>query len=137
MEVTDLPAVNATLNAIACTLLVTGWFFIRSGRRTAHRNCMVAAFACSVVFLASYLVYHAKVGSVPFAGTGAIRTIYFAILIPHIILAGLVPFLALWTLYRALCGQFERHRRIARITFPIWVFVSVTGVLVYGMLYHL
>lgn len=137
MEYTDLPAVNATLNGIATILLVTGWFFIRSGRRIAHRNCMIAALACSALFLVSYLVYHAQVGSVGFEGQGPIRTVYFTILISHTILAAAVPLLALLTVWRALRERFDAHRRIARWTLPIWLYVSVTGVAVYWMLYQL
>lgn len=137
MEFTDLPAVNATLNGTATVLLVTGWFFIRSGRRIAHRNCMVAALACSAIFLVSYLVYHAQVGSVRFQGQGAIRTLYFTILISHTILAATVPVLALLTVWRAFRERFDAHRRIARWTLPVWLYVSVTGVAVYWMLYQL
>lgn len=137
MEYTDLPAVNATLNGIATIFLVAGWFFIRSGRRIAHRNCMIAALACSALFLTSYLVYHAQVGSVGFQGQGPIRTVYFTILISHTILAAAVPILALLTVWRALRERFDAHRRIARWTLPIWLYVSVTGVAVYWMLYQL
>lgn len=137
MEFTDLPAVNATLNGIATLLLVTGWFFIRSGRRLAHRNCMIAALACSALFLVSYLVYHAQVGSVRFQGEGPIRVVYFSILITHTILAAAVPVLALLTAWRALRERFDSHRRIARWTLPIWLYVSITGVVVYWMLYQL
>lgn len=137
MEVRDLPAVNATLNATATILLITGYRLIRAGKREAHRKAMLAAFATSVLFLACYLVYHFEVRSVPFQKPGAIRYVYFTILISHVILASLVPFLAGITLWRAYKGQYDRHRRIARWTFPIWLYVSVTGVLVYLMLYQL
>ena len=137
MEFTDLPAVNATINGIATVLLVSGWFFIRSGRRVAHRNCMVAALVCSALFLVSYLVYHAQVGSVRFQGQGPIRAVYFTILISHTILAAAVPVLALLTVWRAFRERFDAHRRIARWTLPIWLYVSVTGVVVYWMLYQL
>lgn len=137
MDVRDLPALNATLNATATVLLVAGYRFIRMGRREAHRKTMLAAFAVSVLFLISYLVYHAQVGSVPFQKQGLLRTVYFTILITHVVLAALVPFLAGVTLWRAWRGDFLRHRRIARWTFPIWLYVSVTGVLVYLMLYQL
>jgi uncharacterized membrane protein YozB (DUF420 family) len=136
MDVHDLPALNATLNATAAILLLSGYRLIRSGRKEAHRRVMLAAFSVSVLFLASYLVYHAEVGSVPYRKAGAIRSVYFAILISHTILAALVPVLASITLYRALRERFDRHRRIARITLPIWLYVSVTGVIVYLMLYR-
>jgi uncharacterized membrane protein YozB (DUF420 family) len=137
MEVTDLPALNATLNGVSAVLLCVGYGLIRGGRKAAHRWVMSAAFGCSVLFLTSYLIYHAQAGSVPFEGTGAIRTFYFGVLLSHIVLAALVPFLALVTLFRAVRGDFERHRRIARFTLPIWLYVSVTGVMVYWMLYQL
>jgi uncharacterized membrane protein YozB (DUF420 family) len=137
MTVRDLPTLNAVLNATCAVLLVTGWWLIRRGRREAHRRVMLAAVACSTVFLASYLTYHAQVGSVRFQGQGAIRTVYFTILITHTILAAAVVPLVLVTLVRALQSRFDRHRRLARITFPIWCYVSVTGVVVYWMLYRL
>ena len=137
MDYRDLPALNATLNAMATVLLVVGYRLIRAGKREAHRKAMLAAFAMSVLFLISYLVYHAQVGSVPFQKQGFIRTVYFFILITHVVLAALVPFLAGVTLWRAWKGQFARHRKIARWTFPIWLYVSVTGVIVYFMLYQL
>ena len=137
MDYRDLPALNATLNATATILLVVGYRLIRAGRKEAHRKTMLAAFAVSVLFLISYLVYHAQVGSVPFQKQGTIRTVYFFILITHVVLAALVPFLAGVTLWRAWKGQFARHRKIARWTFPIWLYVSVTGVIVYWMLYQL
>ncbi len=137
MDYRDLPALNATLNATATVLLVVGYRLIRAGKREAHRKAMLAAFAVSVLFLISYLVYHAQVGSVPFQKQGFIRTVYFFILITHVVLAALVPFLAGVTLWRAWKGQFARHRKIARWTFPIWLYVSVTGVIVYFMLYQL
>jgi uncharacterized membrane protein YozB (DUF420 family) len=135
MSVEDLPHLNATLNAIAGVLLTTGWFLIKAGRIQAHKRCMISAFAVSALFLASYVTYHANVGSRPFPGTGLVRTIYFSILIPHVILAAAVLPLALVTLRRGLRRDDERHRRIARWTLPIWLFVSVTGVVVYLMLY--
>ena len=137
MSVTDLPALNATLNAISFVFLVTGYVFIRRGRVPQHRACMLAAFACSVLFLISYLVYHAQVGSVRFQGTGTVRTFYFAVLLTHTVLAAAVPPLALITLVRALRQRFDRHRAIARWTLPIWLYVSITGVVVYWMLYQL
>jgi uncharacterized membrane protein YozB (DUF420 family) len=137
MTVTDLPALNATLNGLATICLVLGWVAIRSRRIALHRLCMLAAFATSVVFLISYLVYHYHAGSKPFTGQGALRLVYFLILITHIVLAAAIVPLALVTLSRALAGRFDRHRRIARITLPIWLYVSVTGVIVYVMLYRL
>jgi len=133
----DLPALNATLNAASAVLLATGFVLIRAGRREAHKRAMVAALVCSTLFLTSYLVYHAQVGSVRFRGHGALRPVYFAILISHTVLAVTVVPLALVTLVQALRTRFDRHRRIARIALPIWGYVSVTGVIVYWMLYRL
>jgi uncharacterized membrane protein YozB (DUF420 family) len=133
----DLPALNAGLNALSAVFLATGWVMIRAGRREAHKRAMLAAVTCSTLFLSSYLVYHAQVGSVRFTGQGTLRVVYFAILISHTILAVAVVPLALVTLVRALQERFDRHRRIARITLPIWGYVSVTGVVVYWMLYRL
>lgn len=135
MTVHDLPAVNASLNALATILLLYGYRLIRQGRREQHKKVMLSAFGVSIVFLICYLVYHAEVGSVPYKGTGLMRTLYFMILIPHVILAATVPVLAGITLWRAFQERFDKHRKIARITFPIWLFVSVTGVIVYLMLY--
>jgi uncharacterized membrane protein YozB (DUF420 family) len=135
--VQDLPALNATLNASAAALLLRGRFLIASGRREAHRATMLAAFSVSVVFLISYLVYHANVGAVYFQKTGLIRVVYLTILVTHTILAAAVPVLAIITLRRAWKGDFKRHRRIARWTYPIWLYVSITGVVVYLMLYWL
>lgn len=137
MNVSALPTVNALLNATAATLLVTGWLLVRSGRREAHRRAMTAAFACSVLFLASYLAYHAAAGSVRFRGTGTVRTVYLAILLTHTILAAAVPFLAVSTIFLAWKGRFEAHRKLARVTLPVWLYVSVTGVVVYLMLYRM
>ena len=137
MTVSDLPAVNATLNATAAILLCIGWILIKRGRWTAHRAVMIAAFCTSVVFLISYLTYHAQVGSVRFTKSGAIRTVYFTILLTHVVLAAAVPPLALITLWRGLRARFDRHVAIARWTLPIWMYVSVTGVLVYLMLYRM
>jgi putative membrane protein len=137
MEISDLPTVNACLNAAAALLLVVGYWLIRQGRREAHRRVMLTAFACSILFLTSYLVYHANVGSVRFQGTGLIRTVYLSILLTHTVLAALVPFLAAFTLGLAWKGRFDRHRRLARWTLPIWLYVSVTGVVIYWMLYQL
>jgi len=133
----DLPAINATLNATAATLLVCGYALIRRRRIEAHRKVMLTAFGVSILFLISYLVYHAQVGSVKFTKTGWVRPLYFAILLTHTVLAVTIPFLAAITLWRAWRGEFERHRHIARWTFPIWLYVSVTGVVVYLMLYQM
>ena len=137
LDYTVLPAVNATLNSIATVFLSVGWMFIRRGDITRHRACMISAFATSALFLISYVVYHANVGSVPFQGQGAVRVVYFTILITHIILAALILPLALVTLSRALSRRFDRHRAIARWTLPIWLYVSITGVVIYVMLYRL
>lgn len=137
MDFTALPTVNAVLNGAAAVLLATGYRMIRRGRREAHRRLMLAAFSVSVLFLVSYLVYHYEVGSVRFTGTGPIRTVYFTILISHTVLAAAVPPLAVVTLWRALKGRLEAHRRIARLTLPVWLYVSASGVAVYWMLYRL
>jgi len=137
IEVTDLPAVNATLNATATLLLAIGWVLIRNGRRQEHRQVMLAAFGVSILFLISYLIYHFHVGSVRFSKTGPIRTVYLGILLTHTVLAATVPFLAIFTLNASLTNRFDRHRRIARWTLPIWLYVSVTGVVVYWMLYRM
>ena len=135
-SVRDLPTVNAVLNATAAVLLVVGYGLVRARRITAHRRVMLSAFGCSVLFLVGYLVYHAQAGSTRFPGTGAARNVYLTILASHTVLAAAVPVLALVTLSRALAGRFDRHRRIARWTLPIWLYVSVTGVVVYWMLYR-
>ena len=135
MQLTDLPALNATLNGISATLLTAGYLMIRRRRRRAHRAFMLAAFATSVLFLASYVTYHAQVGSRPFQGEGWIRPVYFAILISHIVLAAAVLPLAIVTLAWGLRERFDAHARVARYTLPIWIYVSVTGVAVYLMLY--
>ncbi len=137
MNVYDLPAVNAVLNATAAGLLVWGYTLIRRGRKEAHRRVMLAAFAVSVLFLTSYLIYHAHAGSVRFRKAGAIRTVYLSILLTHTVLAAAVPVLAVITLTRALRGRFGAHRRIARWALPVWLYVSVTGVVVYLMLYRM
>ena len=137
MEIADLPALNASLNALASVFLVVGYVFIRRRRRDAHRRSMLLALTTSALFLVSYVIYHANAGSVPFRGTGAIRIVYFAILIPHVILAATILPLALITAARGLRGDYTRHVRIARWTLPLWLFVSVTGVIVYLMLYRL
>lgn len=137
MTISDLPLVNASLNGLSALLLAAGYACIRSGRRAAHRNCMIAALVSSTLFLTSYLVYHFHVGSVPFTGRGPIRTAYFVILITHTILAVLIVPLVATTVTRALRERFDAHRRIARITLPLWAYVSVTGVVIYWMLYRL
>jgi putative membrane protein len=132
-----LPAVNATLNATAAVLLVCGYVMIKRGRWQTHRRFMLSAFATSALFLVSYVVYHANVGSKPFGGQGTIRYVYFVILFTHVVLAAIILPLALITLTHALRARFERHVPIARWTLPIWLYVSVTGVVVYLMLYQL
>ena len=136
MTLRDLPTLNAFLNAASAALLVTGWLLIRSGRREAHQRAMTAAFVASVLFLVSYLTYHAFVGSVRFPGTGTARTVYLAILLSHTLLAAAAGPLALTVFVLARRGRFETHRRFARWTFPLWLYVSVTGVVVYLMLYR-
>ena len=134
---TFLPTLNACLNATSALLLLTGFYFIRQRNIQAHRACMGGAFLVSILFLISYLIYHYHAGSTSFTEQGMVRLIYFAILITHTILAALVPFLAVITLTQALRERYDKHRRIARWTLPIWLYVSVTGVVVYVMLYHL
>src|SRR5881396_671298 len=136
-EVSGLPALNAALNATCAALLVSGWVAIRRRRIAVHRACMLAACAASALFLVSYVVYHSLAGSRPFGGQGWTRAVYFPLLVSHIVLAAAIVPLALVTVYRALQGRFARHVRIARWTLPIWLYVSVTGVLVYWMLYRL
>ena len=133
----QLPAFNAALNSLSAVFLFAGYLFIRAKNREAHRACMLAAFFCSTLFLISYLVYHFQVGSVGFKGQGWIRPVYFTILITHTMLATAVVPLALITLVRAWRERFDAHRRIARWTLPIWLYVSVTGVVIYLMLYGL
>lgn len=136
MNVTDLPTLNAVLNGLAAVLLTVGFVEIKRGHIEKHRRLMLTAFGVSGLFLVSYVIYHVQVGSVPYTGTGIWRVIYFTILIPHVILAALVLPLALVTLRRGLIRNDAAHRRIAKITLPVWLFVSVTGVLVYLMLYQ-
>ncbi len=136
MTVHDLPAVNATLNGISAVLLVIAYVLIRSRRIDAHRRTMIAAFVTSSLFLICYVIYHAQVGSVRFTRQGFVRPLYFAILITHVTLAAAVLPLAIITLSRGLQARFDRHRAIARWTLPIWLYVSVTGVLVYVLLYQ-
>ncbi len=130
-------ALNATLNASSAVLLATGYWMIRRGRVLAHKSCMGLAFLSSTAFLVSYLLYHARVGSVAFRGQGWIRPVYFTLLASHTILAAAIVPLAVITLSRALREQFDRHKRIARWTLPLWLYVSVTGVVIYFLLYHL
>lgn len=137
MSATDLPTLNAILNASSAGCLLVGWWLVRSGRREGHRRAMLAALAFSAAFLASYLVYHAQVGSVRFTGQGPVRAVYFTVLISHTILAVVIVPLVLVTLSRALRGRFAAHRKIARLTLPLWGWVSLSGVAVYWMLYRL
>ncbi len=137
MTLSDLPLLNASLNALAGVLLVIGYVLIRRKRIRQHRAVMISAFVVSTLFLVSYVVYHANIGSRPFTGEGPIRTVYFVILITHVVLAAAVPPLALITLSRGLRARIDRHVAIARWTLPIWLYVSVTGVVVYVMLYRM
>ena len=136
MHIEDLPHLNAALNATSAVLLTTGWLLIKRRRIPQHRLCMIAAVITSACFLTSYVIYHANTGSRPFPGQGAIRVIYFAILITHVVLAAAIVPLALMTARRGLRSQFDRHVRIARWTLPLWLYVSVTGVVIYLMLYQ-
>ena len=136
MTIHDLPAVNATLNAASGVLLLIGYLLMRAHRIEQHRKFMIAAFATSSLFLVCYVVYHAQVGSVRFTRQGFVRPLYFTILITHVTLAAAVLPLAVVTLSRGLKRRFPQHRRVARWTFPIWMYVSVTGVLVYVLLYQ-
>jgi putative membrane protein len=137
LSYSSLAPLNAILNSTAALLLVAGFVFIKRKNVAAHRACMISALVVSAAFLTSYLTYHLHVGEVRFGGAGWIRPVYFAILIPHIILAGVIVPMALVTLYFALRGRFQSHRTIARWTWPIWIYVSVTGVVIYLMLYRL
>lgn len=137
LSLAELPTLNACLNGTSAVLLVTGYLFIRQRNMVVHRICMSTALITSTLFLASYLYYHAHHGSTRFLGTGAARPIYFTILISHTLLAALVPPLAIWTLSLALKERWQAHRRWARWTLPIWLYVSVTGVVVYWMLYQI
>lgn len=136
MTVHSLPAINASLNALSGVLLLIGYTLIRTRRIEQHRRFMIAAFITSSLFLVCYVIYHAQVGSVPFSRTGIVRPLYFTILITHVTLAATVPVLAIVTLSRGLKKRYVKHRAIARWTFPIWMYVSVTGVLVYVLLYQ-
>lgn len=137
MTISDLPALNASLNALSAVLIVTGYVMIRRGRRELHKRFMLAALATSTAFLVSYVVYHANAGSRPFQGVGMIRVVYFGILITHVILAAVIVPLVLTTVVRGLRAQLDRHVKIARWTLPLWLYVSVTGVVIYLMLYRL
>lgn len=137
IDPTSLPAVNASLNLVSAVLLLVGYGFIRYRRKVAHRNCMLGALVCSAAFLVSYLYYHYQVGSVRFEGEGGVRLLYFSILLTHTVLAAAVPVLAVVTVVRALRGRFSKHVAIARWTLPIWLYVSVTGVVIYVMLYQM
>ena len=137
LDVAALPALNAGLNAASAVLLLTGLWLIKHRRRTAHKICMISAFVVSMLFLASYLTYHAQVGSVKFTGVGGVRPLYFGLLVTHTVLAATVPPLAIVTLAFGLREKYARHVRIAKWTLPIWLYVSVTGVIVYLMLYRL
>lgn len=136
MTIHDLPALNASLNALSGVLLLIGYFLIRARRIEQHKRCMIAAFVASAIFLVCYLIYHAQVGSVRFTRQGFVRPLYFSILITHVVLAAAVLPLAIVTLTRGLHGRYVQHRAIARWTLPIWLYVSVTGVLVYVLLYR-
>jgi uncharacterized membrane protein YozB (DUF420 family) len=137
MTIHDLPAVNASLNALSTVFLTLGYIFIKQRNQNAHRNCMISAFITSTIFLACYLTYHLTVKAVTkFQGQGIVRPIYFFILITHIILAVTIVPMILVTLSRALRQRFDRHKKIARWTWPLWMYVSVTGVIVYMMLYR-
>ena len=133
----DLPTVNAVLNSTSAIFLLIGYRYIRAKNIARHRICMIIAFCSSILFLVSYLTYHYLAGSKYFPGTGNARTVYLAILLSHTILASLVPPLAILTLYRGLKGKYDKHRKIARWAFPIWLYVSITGVVVYWMLYRM
>ena len=137
LALTDLPAVNAALNATSAVLLVSGYRFIRRRQVTAHQRCMIAACVTSSLFLLSYLVYHYNIGSMPFRGQGWVRSLYFTILISHTILAVVILPMVVVTLFRAWKADFVKHARLARWTLPVWLYVSVTGVIIYCMLYQL
>jgi putative membrane protein len=132
-----LPTLNAVLNTASALCLVAGYVFIKQRRIPEHRLAMLSAFVISALFLVSYLIHHAQVGSVPFQGTGFTRVLYFVVLIPHIVLAAAVVPMAIVTIKRGLGGDIERHRPLARVTLPVWLYVSASGVVVYLMLYQL
>jgi len=137
LTIADLPALNATLNGTSALFLTAGFILIKRGRPDLHKRCMLGALTASTLFLISYVIYHANTGSRPFPGTGAIRYAYFAILITHVILAAAILPLALVTTFRGLREQYVRHVKVARWTLPLWLYVSVTGVIIYLMLYQL
>ncbi|NOT25551.1 MAG: DUF420 domain-containing protein [Acidobacteria bacterium] len=137
MQISDLPALNATLNGLAAIFLTAGYVLIKRGRADLHKRCMLAALMTSAVFLTSYLIYHFNTGSRPFPGQGAIRVVYLTILFTHVVLAAAILPLALITAARGLKGRYALHVRIARWTLPIWLYVSVTGVVIYLMLYQM
>jgi len=137
LDFTVLPSVNAVLNSISATFIITGYLFIRAGKQVAHRRCMLTAVTTSSLFLISYVTYHYTAGATAFGGVGMIRYFYFILLGTHTILAIAILPLVIVTLLRALSGRFKLHRAIARWTFPIWHYVSVTGVIIYLMLYHI
>ncbi len=132
-----LASINASLNGAAGCFLVAGFVFVKRRQLDAHRRCMLTAFTLSSLFLVTYLLHHAQVGSVPFQGTGWVRTVYLSMLLPHIVLAAVIVPLALFTIYRGWTGRIELHRKVARVTLPLWLYVSVSGVAIYWMLYHL
>jgi len=137
IEISDLPTLNATLNSISFVLLIAGYTCMRKGRINAHKRLMISAFGVSILFLASYLTYHFCGEEKRFKGQGWIRPVYFVILITHVLLAATVPVLASWTLLLGLKGKIDKHRQLARWTLPIWLYVCVTGVIVYGLLFRL
>ena len=137
IQLADLPALNATLNATSAIFLTAGYLFIRRGRITPHKRCMLSALVASALFLTSYVIYHANTGSRPFPGVGPVRYVYFSILITHVLLAITILPLALVTATRGLRAQYDRHVKIARWTLPLWLYVSVTGVVIYLMLYQM
>ncbi|MBI3826883.1 MAG: DUF420 domain-containing protein [Candidatus Rokubacteria bacterium] len=137
LDVSALPALNAWLNATSALLLASGYLFITRRRITAHKRCMIAAFVTSMLFLLSYVVYHYHAGSKPFGDHGPLRAVYLTLLLTHIVLAAVIVPFALTTLYRGLRGQYDRHVRVARWTLPMWLYVSVTGVVIFWMLYRL
>lgn len=137
IEINQFPHLLAGLNLASTALLTTGFVLIRGDRRAAHKKAMLGAVAVSLVFLVAYLYYHANSGLAKFGGQGAIRPVYFTLLASHVILAGLAALIVPWTLFLALAGRFERHRRWARLALPVWLYVAVTGVVVYVMAVHL
>jgi uncharacterized membrane protein YozB (DUF420 family) len=137
VDVSDLPALNATLNGVSFGFLLSGYILIKQGRSELHKRCMLGALASSTLFLISYVIYHANTGSRPFTGTGPVRYVYFAILVTHVVLAAVILPMALITAGRGLREQYVKHVRIARWTLPLWLYVSVTGVIIYLMLYQL